>query len=126
MAWARDVCVASRRSCKELYILTDLQRSGLDRTESEPFPKDVAAHLIDVGQAYPENAAVTRIAPHKTRVRPGESLTISATVFNAGPFPLKGAPVVLRLAVEQIDRSFAARSTWTGRLLRQSSWRWPV
>ena len=98
MAWARDVCVASRRSCKELYILTDLQRSGLDRTESEPFPKDVAAHLIDVGQAYPENAAVTRIAPQKTTVRPGESLTINATVFNAGPFPLKGAPVVLRFS----------------------------
>jgi len=31
MAWARDLLVRSRKRIKELHILTDLQRSGLDR-----------------------------------------------------------------------------------------------
>ena len=33
MAWARDLLVRSRKRTRELHILTDLQRSGLDRGE---------------------------------------------------------------------------------------------
>ena len=38
MAWARDLLVRSRKKIKELHILTDLQRSGLDRGESVILP----------------------------------------------------------------------------------------
>ena len=34
MAWARDLCVRSRKPSKELHVLTDLQRSGLDRARA--------------------------------------------------------------------------------------------
>ena len=38
-------CVRSRKATKELHILTDLQRSGLDRGEAVSLPADVEVHL---------------------------------------------------------------------------------
>ncbi len=65
-------------------------------------PDDVDVHLRDFGRAFPKNVAVTavRIAP-KT-VRPGESASITATVFNASPLPVSKCPV--RLHVEAGDQ----------------------
>src|SRR5262245_43258175 len=49
MAWARDVCLSARPGRKEVYVLTDLQRSGLDWTSTEAFPADVVVHVEDMG-----------------------------------------------------------------------------
>ncbi len=97
LAWAHDLLVQSKRPRKELHVFTDLQRSGLDRTPAGPLPGDAEVHLIDLGQTYPENAAVTRVTPSKLSSRPGERITVTATVLNAGQFPLEEVPVVLRL-----------------------------
>ncbi len=102
MAWARDIVVRSRKAVKELHILTDLQRSGLGRGETVFLPDDVEVHLHDFGRPFPRNVAVTavRIAP-KT-VRPGESASITADVFNASPLPVSKCPV--RLHIEAGDQ----------------------
>ncbi len=63
MAWARDICLQSTRTHKEIYLLTDLQRCGLGHTPAEPIPSDVRVHVIDLGQPYPQNVAVTRVTP---------------------------------------------------------------
>lgn len=97
LAWAHDLLAASRRARKELYLMTDLQRSGLDRTPAEPLPKDVQVHLVDLGQTFADNVAVTRVTPQKPSIRPGEPVTVDATVLNASPFSVEGVPVVLRL-----------------------------
>jgi len=108
LAWARDVCVASELAGKELYLFTDLQRSGLDRTAADPLPDDVCVHLVDLGQMYPENVAVTRVTPRRLAVRPGETVALAATVFNASRFAWEDGPVVLYLS--QADRQRVVRS----------------
>ncbi|MHB8953041.1 MAG: BatA domain-containing protein [Pirellulaceae bacterium] len=97
MAWAGDVAKQSRRSRKELYVYTDLQRSGLDRTAASPLPDDLQVRLVDLGRSYPENVAVTAIELPKTVVRPGESMAIGVTLRNTGPFVRDEVPVTLRL-----------------------------
>ena len=102
MAWARDLLVRSRKAIKELHILTDLQRSGLDRGEPVSLPADVEVHLRDFGRAFPKNVAVTGITIAPPTVRPGESVSVTATVLNASPLPVSKCPV--RLHVEAGDR----------------------
>ena len=85
MAWARDMLTRSRTGGKELHILTDLQRSGLDRGESVSLPEGVEVTLRDFGRAFPRNVAVTGVTIKPQALRPGETATVTATVFNASP-----------------------------------------
>ncbi len=98
MAWARDLFLRSRKKTRELHILTDLQRSGLDRGEPVILPADVEVRLRDLGRSFPRNLAVTGIAIAPQSPRPGDPATVTATVFNASPLPSTKCPV--RLHVE--------------------------
>src|SRR4051812_31268982 len=98
MAWARDLCVRSGKGVKEVHILTDLQRSGLDRGEAVVLPDDAEVHLTDLGRAFPKNVAVTAVAVSPTSARPGETAVVTARVLNASPLP--AAQVAVRLHVE--------------------------
>ena len=109
LAWASDACIRSDRTRKELYLFTDLQRSGFTHGDVQPVPPDVDVHLMDFGQAFPENTAITRATPQKLMVRPGEPVTVSVTLLNAGQFALEGVPVVLRINNNQ--RQQEVRST---------------
>lgn len=104
MAWARDLFVRSRKAAKELHILTDLQRSGLDRGQSVIVPTGVDVHLRDFGRAFPKNVAVWGIAVSPATIRPGEPVTITASVFNASPLPIAKCPVRLHLAAGKAER----------------------
>jgi hypothetical protein len=97
LAWARDLLVRSRKRFKELHILTDLQRSGLDRGETVSLPSDVEVSLRDLGRAFPKNVAVTNVSITPKTVRPGEPVSITATVFNASPLPIAKCPVKLHI-----------------------------
>jgi Aerotolerance regulator N-terminal len=109
LAWARDLFVRSRKAKKELHILTDLQRSGLDRGEAVRIPADVEVHLRDFGRAFPKNIAVTDITIAPPTVRPGESVSVTATVLNTSPLPFSKCPVQLHVAAgnhkRDLDRS---------------------
>jgi hypothetical protein len=98
LTWARDLFVRSTKKAKELYILTDLQRSGLGRGEPVIVPPYVEVHLRDFGRAFPRNVAVTGIAVAPRSVRPGESASITASVFNASPLPAGRCTVRLHVA----------------------------
>ncbi|MEX0585481.1 MAG: BatA domain-containing protein [Pirellulales bacterium] len=97
IAWARDLCIQTPHRTKDLYILTDLQRSGLDASEAPRLPADVRVHLEDLGRPLPNNVAVIDTRPPRMPVRPGETVTVSATIHNAGPFPLEDLPATLVL-----------------------------
>jgi hypothetical protein len=97
MAWARDLCVRSRRPVRVVHVLTDLQRSGLDRGDPVTMPPEVDVHLIDLGRAFPRNVAVTTVATSPTTIRPGESATITAGVVNTAPVSVHDLTVRLRL-----------------------------
>jgi hypothetical protein len=104
MAWARDLLVRSRKPKKELHILTDLQRSGLDRGESVSLPAGVDVDLRDFGRAFPKNVAVSSITIAPASVRPGEAVSVTATVFNAAPLPVVKCPLRLHLEAGQAKR----------------------
>jgi hypothetical protein len=97
LAWARDLCLGSPHEHKELYIYTDLQRSGLDWTSVEPMPAGVGVHLVDLGRTAVNNVGLTTVQTPRNLIRPGDSVNLQAGVFNAGPFPLEKMPVVLTL-----------------------------
>jgi hypothetical protein len=98
ISWARDVCLSARQGRKEVYVLTDLQRSGLDWTSTEEFPADVVVHIEDLGKPLVNNIAVTSAEMSKTVPRPGEPLTVDVSIFNFGPLPQPDEPVTLVLS----------------------------
>lgn len=98
MAWARDLCVKAGEAPIDLYVLTDLQRSGLDWTSAEAFPPHVSLHIEDVGQSLVDNVAVTAALPSRTVVHPGDDLVVDVTLFNFGPMPHEDQPVSLTLS----------------------------
>ena len=104
MAWARDLLVRSKKAFKELHILTDLQRSGLDRGESVSLPVDVEVHLRDFGRAFPKNVAVTGVTITPQTLRPGEPVSITATLLNASPLPISKCRVQLHLEAGERKR----------------------
>ncbi|MDR3621734.1 MAG: BatA domain-containing protein [Paludisphaera borealis] len=104
LAWARDLCVRSRGTRKEIHLFTDLQRSGLDRGERVELPADVDVQIIDVGRPFPKNVAVTAVAASPSAPRPGGSTTVTAAVRNASPLPLAGVPVRLHLEFDGDER----------------------
>lgn len=59
--WARDVLIKAPAGLKQLHLFTDLQRSGVDWTEVEPLPTDVAVHLHDLGRPVVSNIAVSEV-----------------------------------------------------------------
>lgn len=95
MAWARDVCVKSKQQQRQLVVITDLQRSGLDWAETEPLPPGVEVRVVDLGQPQTSNAAVSGVKIPAPVVRPGKSTTVTTSIFNAGPFALDKVDVVL-------------------------------
>ena len=97
MAWARDVCLKASPGPKDLYVFTDLQRSGLGWTPTEAFPPDVRLHVEDLGKPLVNNVAVTNVAASSTLLRDGQPITFGVTIFNHGPFPLNDVPVMLNL-----------------------------
>jgi hypothetical protein len=97
LAWARDVCMNNAHGRKELYVYTDMQRSGLDWTHVEPLPAEVELHLVDLGRTAVNNVAITSVQAARRIVRPAEPVNIQTGIFNAGPFPLEKLPVVLTL-----------------------------
>ncbi len=102
MTWARDLCIRSRRRVRVVHVLTDLQRSGLDRGDRVTMPSDVDVQVIDLGRAFPRNVAVAGVAISPTTIRPGEAATISAQVVNSGPLPVRDLVVRLHLECEGV------------------------
>jgi hypothetical protein len=98
LSWARDVVVASRRLKRQVYLFTDLQKSGLGPPLMSGFPPTAEVELIDVGRALTTNLAVEDVVAERTDLRDGKPVTLAARIFNAGVLPARD--VRIRLALE--------------------------
>jgi len=98
LGWARDIVVASRRSKRQVFLLTDLQQCGLGSPLADGFPPTADVELIDVGRPLTTNLAVEDVVAEQTNLRDGKPVTITARVFNAGIFPARDIRVRLVLA----------------------------
>ncbi len=106
-AWAHDVCAKASGPSKEAHIFTDLQQSGLAWSDVQPMPRDVRVHVHDLGRDLPNNVAIMAATPTRSVMRPGETLTVSVTLLNAGPYTLDEIPVALNL--NQANRPITRR-----------------
>ncbi|MBS0205635.1 MAG: BatA domain-containing protein [Planctomycetes bacterium] len=97
IAWARDICVKAPAGGKQVHLFTDLQRSGLDWTEVEPFPEDVQAHLHDLGNAVVNNVAVAEIRTPKLWIHPGDAPVLQTSIQYNGAVSLNDVPIVLEV-----------------------------
>jgi hypothetical protein len=102
IAWARDIFMKAVPGRKQLHLFTDLQRSGLDWTEVEPFPVEVKSHLHDLGNPVVNNVSISEVRTPRLWVRPGEAPSIKASIQHGGAFPLSEVPIILEIGrVEQ-------------------------
>jgi hypothetical protein len=97
LAWARDLMVSSTRPRRKVILITDLQRTGLDRTALQDFPADAELVVRDVGRAMVQNVALEDCTPVRTEIRPKEPVRIAARVYNGGALPARNVPVELSL-----------------------------
>jgi hypothetical protein len=95
---ARELCLRPGFTDCEVTLLTDLQRSGLDWSETESFPETVSVTIKDLGREILNNVAITTVLPEKVLLRPGEGTRVTVTVDNHGKFSLDEVPVLLNLA----------------------------
>jgi hypothetical protein len=98
IAWARDRVIQSQRKLREVHLITDLQRVGLDHPSPDEFPRGIDVEVVDVGRALRGNLAVVDARAVVEEIRAGAPPMISAVVFNAGAFASRG--VAVRLALE--------------------------
>ncbi len=100
IAWARDTANRIDAREKQVYIFTDLQQSGLNRSDGQTLPVDVVAHVNLVGKDVAENIALTQINIPRTWIRPGTTPKVSAVVSHSGSTILEEVPITLVLESE--------------------------
>jgi Aerotolerance regulator N-terminal len=97
LGWARDIVTGSRRSNRDEFLWTDLQRSGMRSRLEGPFPAGVRVQVSDVGRPITRNLAVDLVEALDTDLRKDKPVRITARIFNAGLFPARDVPVRLVL-----------------------------
>ncbi len=105
LGWARDIVVASRRSKRQVFLLTDLQQCGVGPPLAGGFPPAADVELIDVGRPLTTNLAVEDVLAEQTDLRDGKPVIVAARVFNAGVFPARDVRVRLSLDGQAADRT---------------------
>jgi hypothetical protein len=109
IAWARDRVVQSRRKLREVYLYTDLQRTGLDHPPPDGFPTGIDFDVVDVGKNLRGNLAVDDARAVVEEIREGTPPLVSALVFNGGSFAVRG--VAVRLSLEGPGGKFQLTET---------------
>ena len=97
LAWARDWCAKVPEAERVVHLYTDLQRSGLDWVAAEPMPEGVSLEIENVSESDASNLAVVSVAPSPQIARPGDDVTVRATLFNYGEFEFTDVGVQLTL-----------------------------
>jgi Aerotolerance regulator N-terminal len=98
LRWARDRLLVSSRPVKQVYLFTDLQRSGLRGSPSEAFPPTAAVEIVEVGSRSVANLAVEAVETPQAILRPDQPIVVAATLANLGALPARN--VTVRLALE--------------------------
>lgn len=70
---------------KELYLLSDYQRTNWGEVRLDSLPPDVALYLVDVDSTEKANAAVTQIRTRPAAPRAGDVVEVACEIANYGP-----------------------------------------
>jgi hypothetical protein len=86
----------SRREARELFIISDMQRSGAGGGPAVPVPAGTRVFLVPVEPAQGANVAVERVILPGSAVHRGEAVPMRVFVRNTSP----GSPAVFPLRVD--------------------------
>ena len=100
LAWARDELALSPRRYRKVFLLTDLQLSGLHRSACPGFQAEVEVDIRELGRRPAANLAVDRAEASQTTLRGGQPVIVAAQVANLGLFPARDVAVRLVLEAE--------------------------
>lgn len=96
-AWASDVLAASDRRDQSVFLLSDLQRRGLQPFDGLAFSSDVAVQIEDTAPAITQNLAIESAMPIQVELRPAVPIAMAIRIANAGDFPVSNIPIVVQL-----------------------------
>lgn len=87
VAFGRSALDRSQRETRELYVLSDFQRSGLGaaRAARESNERPVRAILLPIQAADPANAAIEEVSTPRAALHRGETAEIKIVLRNAAP-----------------------------------------
>ena len=92
---------------KEIYLLSDLQRSTLVDTLSSQAPEDVRMILLPVGERDHANVAVTDLRVASRIIEVGQPVRVEATLVNYGTERIEGYVASLYLEGERVAQATA-------------------
>ncbi len=117
LAAASVLLASSGNINRELYILTDEQRSHytLDGVQKDLFDASVRTFIVAFGEAAPENASVAEVRLESSFFEKDKPANVAATVVNATRSAMSGALVSVfldgeRVTQQSVDIAAGARS----------------
>ncbi len=91
---------------KEVYVITDEQRSHFIRADQEPalrlFNDQERIFLFPLGAQREQNTAVVSVAVQNSLFEKNKPVTVAATILNFGTRPLRGEVASLYLGGERV------------------------
>ena len=87
----------SSRSNRQVILISDMQRSGLRRSQMTDFPADVDVVIRDVGRTLSRNVSIISATAVVTEIRPKEPVRVEVRVRNAGALTENDLAVNLEL-----------------------------
>ncbi len=92
---------------REIYVISDLQRSTFSDTVDVQLPDDIRTYLLPVGDRIHENVAVTDVRVESRIIEAGQPVRIAATLVNYGTDPVEDYVASLFLDGERLAQATA-------------------
>lgn len=92
---------------KEIYVISDLQRSALRDSAAVNVPDDVRIYLMPIGDRTYTNVAITNVRIESRIIEIGEPMRLVATIVNHGTEVLDGYVASVYLEGERVAQSSA-------------------
>lgn len=92
---------------REVYLISDVQRTALPDTSTLEFPDDVRLYLLPIGDRTYTNVAVTEVRVESRIIEVGQPVRITATLANYGSDPLEGYVASVYMEGERLAQATA-------------------
>jgi hypothetical protein len=105
---AGTILSEARSANKELYIISDLQRTLLDRSSPDPLPvlqdPSIHAFMVPVGEAVAENASLAAVRFGNALVDLGRPFSVEVTLANRATTTARGITASLFFGSDRVDQ----------------------
>lgn len=108
LEYAGSIMSEARSANKELYIVSDLQRTLLERSTADPLPwlqdPSIHAFVVPVGDDIVENISLSSVRFGSTLVDLGRPFSVEFTMSNRGSSTVSGVTASLFFGPDRVDQ----------------------